>query len=261
MSTQQPKKKGTAGEQAAAAAEARKMSGRAQRKIAEEEAAKKRRMYFFGSLVALAAIIALVAFFVTRDEEDTREPLVKAPDSVVSASVDGRKIGTAGDKVVEIVEFGDYQCPGCGNFWKTATPMLIQEYVNTGKATFEFKDFAFLGEESQKAAEAAACAEDQGKYWEYHDLVYANQHGENQGYFSDGRLKELAGMVPGMDTATFSTCFDAGTHTADITAMVDEGKGLGVNSTPTIIIDGELVQYQGYDDLKAKIDAAIAKRQ
>lgn len=184
--------------------------------------------------------------------------LVEAPKPVNTAPVDGRKIGKP-DATVEIIEYGDYQCPGCGNFWKTATPQLIEEYVNTGKVTFAFHDMAFLGDESKRAAEAAACAEDQDHYWEYHDLIFANQHGENAGFFSDSRLKEMARMVEGLDGTAFDACLAAGTHRQDVLDMIEAGKKLGVVSTPTLVIDGELVQYRGYDDLKAKIDAALAK--
>ena len=135
--------------------------------------------------------------------------------------------------------------------------MLIEQYVNTGKITFEFRDFAFLGPESTKAAEAGMCAEDQDRFWDFHDTVFANQGSENKGYFSDGRLKDIAKQLD-LDVDAFNKCFDDRVHEEDVVNSYDEGSALGVNRTPTLVINGELVQYSGGADLQAKIDEALA---
>lgn len=134
--------------------------------------------------------------------------------------------------------------------------MLAAEYINTGKITFEYRDFAFLGPESGKAAEAAWCALDQDRFWDYHDTVFANHAGENKGAYSDKRLKQMAELV-GLDMEQFNTCFDDRVHKDDVSNAYDDGSALGVNRTPTLIINGEMVQYSGVDNLRAKLDEVI----
>jgi protein-disulfide isomerase len=136
------------------------------------------------------------------------------------------------------------------------TPQLVRDYVAAGKVRFEFRDYAFLGKDSTRAAEAAACALDQGKFWEYHETIFANHQGENVGAYSSGRLKEMAGFA-GLDEAQFASCLDERAHEGEIAGMVEEARGLGISGTPSFVIDGELVGWRGYEDLRARIDAAL----
>ena len=137
-------------------------------------------------------------------------------------------------------------------------PQFINDYVATGKVLFEFRDLAFLGDESTQAAQAAGCALDQGKFWPFHDTVYANQVAENSGAFSKGRLQQMA-QKANLDINVFNSCIDAQTHKNDVAAMVAEANKAGINSTPTFLVDGQKINYQGYDSLKAAIDAALKK--
>lgn len=141
---------------------------------------------------------------------------------------------------VTIVEFSDFQCPFCGRFFKTAEPQIIEKYVKTGKVKFVYRDFAFLGEESQWAAEAAECAHEQGKFWEYHDYLFNHQQGENQGAFSKANLKRFAGAV-GLDTEAFNGCFDSGKYTEEVQKDSSDGRALSVSGTPTNFINGKAV--------------------
>ena len=137
-------------------------------------------------------------------------------------------------------------------------PQFINDYVATGKVLFEFRDLAFLGDESTQAAQAAGCALDQGKFWPFHGTVYANQVAENSGAFSKGRLQQMA-QKANLDINVFNSCIDAQTHKNDVAAMVAEANKAGINSTPTFLVDGQKINYQGYDSLKAAIDAALKK--
>lgn len=210
-----------------------------------------------GAILAVIAALGLIALIVLREDDDSSKfPAPVAATSGITAEMDGR-VGGNPDATVHVVEWGDYQCPACAQFKAEVVPILIDEYVNTGKITFEFRDFAFLGPESTQAAEAAACALDQDKFWDYHSTIYANHNGENQGALSDDRLTDMAELV-GLDMETFSTCFDDGTHEDEIADSYEEGSALGVNSTPTLVIDGQLYKYTGIDDLRAILDAALA---
>lgn len=93
---------------------------------------------------------------------------------------------------VTIVLYVDFQCPFCGKFYKDNIQGLLMNYINNGQVKLVSRDFAFLGDESLKAAEAARCAGDQGKFWDYYDYLFARQKGENQGNFSNLNLKTFA---------------------------------------------------------------------
>lgn len=89
---------------------------------------------------------------------------------------------------VTYVEFADFQCPFCEQFYSQTEPQIINDYVKTGKVKFVFRNFAFLGPDSNTAAEGAYCANDQGKFWDYHNFLYSHQAGEGSGWAS---LKNL----------------------------------------------------------------------
>lgn len=143
-------------------------------------------------------------------------------------------------------------------FAREVEPQLISEYVATGKVLLEFRDLAFLGDESTQAAQAAGCALDQGKFWPFHDTVYANQVTENSGAFSKDRLQQIA-QKANLDMTAFNSCVDAQTHKDDVAAMAAEANKAGITSTPTILLNGQRVNVQGYGSLKTAIDAALKK--
>jgi len=136
-------------------------------------------------------------------------------------------------------------------------PQLVADYVETGRVRFEFHDYAFRGEEAVQAAEAAACAADQDAYWRYHDTLYLNQSGPNS--FTDARLKQMAETL-GLDTGTFNQCLDSGEKRAGVEASIAQAQAQGIDSTPTILIDGtELAEWHDYNAVKQAIDAELAK--
>ncbi|MDP2668925.1 MAG: DsbA family protein [bacterium] len=167
-------------------------------------------------------------------------------------------LGNPGAKVV-VVEYGDYQCPFCGKWFKEVEPQIINNYVKTGKAVFIFRDFAFLGEESIRSSEATRCANEQGKFWEYHNYLYGNQQGENQGAFSDENLKKIAATLK-LNTAAFNTCFDSGKHKQAVIDATAEGRSAGVQGTPATFINGILVSgAQPWTAFQSKIEAELKK--
>jgi protein-disulfide isomerase len=105
---------------------------------------------------------------------------------------------------------------------------------------FEFKDFAFIGQESIRAAEAASCALEQDSFWQYHDILFLNQKGENAGAFSDDHLRNFA-VALGLNEDDFNTCLDSDRYSSEINAGMTDASSLGVKSTPTFRINGELV--------------------
>ena len=131
--------------------------------------------------------------------------------------------------------------------------------METGKVRFGYLNFAFLGDESQWAAEAAECAGDQNAFWEYHDYLFSHQNGENQGAFSKDNLKAFAADMK-LDTTAFNTCLDSGKYTQLVTDQTNLGRGLGVQSTPTFAVNGQpVVGAVPYENFKQTIDALLAK--
>lgn len=148
-------------------------------------------------------------------------------------------LGNPAAKVV-LIEYGDFQCPFCGRFFKTTEPQLKEAYIKTGKAAFLWRDFAFLGEESIRAAEAARCAGEQGKFWDYHDKLFNSQNGENEGAFADQNLKRFAGEA-GLNKTVFNSCFNSGKYKKAVEDSTNEGKSLGVNGTPATFVNGQMI--------------------
>ncbi len=168
------------------------------------------------------------------------------------------RLGDANAKVT-IVEFSDFQCPYCGKFQQEVYPLIKQEYVDTGKASFVYLDFTFLGEESQFAAQAAKCAGEQGKFWEFHDRLFESQNGESQGAFVVSKLKGFArGIVP--STTAFNQCLDSKKYAQAVLDETALGRTAGVSGTPTVLINGKLiVGALPYTAFKQEIEAALAK--
>ena len=164
---------------------------------------------------------------------------------------------------ITIVEFGDYQCHQCYNWFHNTKPTVFQNYVDTGKVNFVFMDLAFLGMDSPKAAQASYCAEDQGKYWEYHNQLYTAQESQiDNGWANSQRLKAFAFSL-GLDMELFDSCLDSGKYAKRVLYNIAEAKKLGANGTPTFFIIGpdgqqqKLVGAQPYSVFKQVLDSMI----
>jgi protein-disulfide isomerase len=176
-------------------------------------------------------------------------------------SANDNALGNTGAKVAVVI-YEDFQCPFCERFFTDSEKNIRETYVKDGKVQLIYRDFAFLGPESIKAAEAARCAKDQGQFWEYHDYLFTHQDGENKGNFSDIRLKSFAKTL-NLDTAGFSQCLDSGKYTQAIKDAGNEGGNAGVQSTPKgfILKNGKVVDtIDGavpFATVKQKIDKAL----
>jgi protein-disulfide isomerase len=136
---------------------------------------------------------------------------------------------------------------------------MLDEYVNTGQVFFTYVPMSFLGDESKDAAEAALCANDQGKFWEMHETIYANHSGENQGAYSRDRLNTMAQNI-GLNMDQFNSCMDSGQHEGDVANYANVATQAGVTSTPTFVINnGEPFGWSSWEGLKSQIDAALGQ--
>ena len=141
------------------------------------------------------------------------------------------------DASVTIIEFGDFQCPKCDQWFQNEKSTVKSDYLDTGKANLYFVDFTFLGDDSISAAQASYCANEQGKYWEYHAHLYNNQGGINEGWASVDNLKQFASEV-GLDTMKFNACLDSGKYADRVSHNTSVGSSHGVEGTPAFFIVG-----------------------
>lgn len=159
---------------------------------------------------------------------------------------------------VTVIEFADFQCPFCGKFHMESATKIMETYVKTGKVKFVYRDFPFLGPESSDAAQAAQCARDQKRFWEFHNYLFEHQNGENGGAFSKENLKGFAKAV-GLNIQEFGSCLDSGKHADYVNNETQAGRSFGVSGTPTVFINGKpFVGAQPYQTFQSAIDAALA---
>lgn len=137
---------------------------------------------------------------------------------------------------VTIVEFSDYQCPFCGRYATQTMPQLLDEYVKTGRVRYVFKNFPLeqLHPSAEKAAEASACAGDQGKFWEAHDRFFRNQQA------LDAKQMQGHAAALGLDTTKFQQCLDSGGYASVVKADLAEGQKYNVRGTPSFFFGTEI---------------------
>ena len=208
---------------------------RARRQAPAAPAASRRAVLIVAALAVLAAAALIVAGIISRRQE-TSAPIQASLDT---ASVDrGRGVPTA---PVTIVEYADMQCPVCARFMREIEPKITNEFIKSGVVRLEYRHFAFLGRESQRAAEGCECAGEQGQFLNYRDTLLRNQAGENRGGFSDARLREIAGVLQ-LDTDAFRGCLASGRYADEVKRQTEAGKAQGVRSTPTFFVNGQMIQ-------------------
>ena len=143
-------------------------------------------------------------------------------------------LGSANAQIT-IVEFGDYQCEMCHSWFHNTRGTIIDNYVDTGKVNIIFVDLAFLGSDSPVAAQATHCANEQGKYWEYHSILYYKQEGIDNGWASKSMLKEYANELK-LDSDQFADCIDSGKYDKNVQDSYNDAVKLKVSSTPTFYL-------------------------
>jgi protein-disulfide isomerase len=241
-----------------------KVSKRQERRAKMQRQQQRQRLMLIG-LIVLGA--ALVVFAVVWPQiRPTGEVLTVSPTDLPNP--DGLSLGEPSAPVV-IDVFEDFQCPACKSFTENIEPLVIQNLVATGKARYVFRNYSFLdgngagnGGESDQAANASMCANEQGKFWEMHGTLYANWNGENLGTFSDRRLQAMAEAL-GLDMSAFNACFNANKYESEIQADFDLGGEMGVSGTPTVFVNGARVGDPGkvasYQQIADAVDAAAAQ--
>ena len=162
------------------------------------------------------------------------------------------------DAPVSIDLWADFQCPGCMQLANRVEPPLVTQFVEQGWAKITFHDAAFQGtgsyDKSVEAAAAARCAADQGKFWQMHDWLFANS-GERVGAFLPDKLTALA-EAAGLDVTAYASCMATGDKQAAVRQDTNDAVAMGINSTPTLLIDGS--PYTGAVTVADIGDAIVA---
>lgn len=243
--------------------------------MSSEKMSRQQRWIIVGLIVLGAVLVLWAAVWPqirsaaqpTAVASAVSEIIAITPTSLPEAS--GLSVGDPG-ATVTIDVFEDFQCPACQYFTQTIETRIIASLVTPGKARYVFHNYPFLDDrvpegqehESDQAASASMCANEQGKFWAMHDTLYANWNGENQGAFSALRLQAMAKSI-GLDMDAFQACFSANKYQADVQADFELGKQMGVDGTPSVFVNGSKVGQPGriatYDEIAQAVEQALNK--
>jgi len=195
------------------------------------------------------AAISIIAAFVTLNMVNSENELVleqNLPSESSNAQLTSLELFTAnaspilGDPnaPITLVEFGDYQCFFCNKFFHETEASILSNYVDTGKVKLIFKDFTIIGPDSILAAQATHCANDQGKFWDFHNILYNKWDGENNGWASLENLLSFAEEV-GLDIDQFTNCMTDEKYLPLVTASNQDARALGLTGTPGFFVIGK----------------------
>lgn len=220
-------------------------SGRERRKEAadrirreeEERRRKERRIRVVALLAVLVVVAGGTAFAVLRSKASTQGPVPVAASGPGGGIVLGPKTGQVA--VLNIYE--DFQCPFCAAFEKASGP-TIQAAVSAGKLRVVYHPVSFLGQESVRAANAAACASDEGKYLAFHNELYANQPAEGTGGYTIPDLINL-GLKAGVTSSSFAKCVTTMKYSGWVNAVQQDFDSSGYKGTPTVVLNGRQLSF------------------
>jgi len=216
-------------------------------------------------VIVIAVVIAFTQYQTgwESSNEMVMEQFLKSQQKAQLEFENGSPILGSESAPVTIVEFGDYQCEACYHWFHNTRSTLIDNYIETGKAKLVFVDMPFLGRDSITAAHASYCAEDQGKYWEYHTMLYNFQDGPpDSGWADRDRLNSFAFSLD-MNIDEFNECMNSSKYKNRVKANFDEAMKNDAKSTPTFIIisqDGKTEKFAGaqpYSVFAATIESML----
>ncbi len=188
------------------------------------------------------------------------------PQIIRNISIDDDPMKGDPDASITIVEFSDFQCPFCAKFHETTLPQLEQNYIKTGKVNFVYRDFPIqnIHPNAAPAALASECADDQGKFWEMHDLIFENQQIWKDLPISQSvELYKKYALDIGLDSNEFDSCMDSGKHLDEIQKDLNDGRAYGISGTPGFFVGNEKIGFipitgaQPYSTFQRVIDGQL----
>lgn len=245
-------------------------SGRSLTRASTSGGRDSRPILLITGLVAIVAVVVIAAAFIaTQPKAVTDTPIAPGAALTTPSGIptNGRTLGNA-NAPVTLELWSDFRCTGCFQFMSDREPLLVQNFVKSGKLKITYNDFLTIDSngvtESRDAANAAWCAADQGKFWVMHDWLFANQSpAEAPGAFTIDRLVQI-GQAAGLDMTSYQACVRNGSHLSDIAA---EKVPSDATFTPATYIDGKQIvgplgtdgqpTVASYDVLAAAINAKL----
>jgi protein-disulfide isomerase len=222
-------------------------------------------------IVLVAAGALLIAFALLRSlilsnqamANATLVPVIEVTPRTITTQVNGVHLGDP-NALVKVDVYEDFRCSVCLYYTENFEPQIIQSYVDTGKVYYTFHSFIVIDgndgtDASYRSANAALCAGEQGRFWDYHDTLYANQVSEDASLFTDVRLIAMAQNL-NLDMTAFNKCYQAKKYASDIQGDISQAHTLNLTGTPSILVDGKLLQIQTFNDVSAAIDVALAAK-
>ncbi len=249
---------------------AKKEETKSKRQMVREQRERRQRQQRLLTILIVAGIAVFIAGLmivpgILEAATPVGEIVMVTPEA--RPMVNGKSMGDT-NAPVKIEVWEDFQCPACRQYSESVEPLVVQNYVATGKVLYTFRQFPFLDDrsgskESDQAANASMCAAEQGKFWEYHDFLYANWNSENAGAFSDKRLVAFAEAL-GLDMNQFNQCFEANTYKNVIDEDLAAGIQAGVQGTPSVFVNGQIIRpgfVPTFEDIAQAVEAALAPQQ
>ncbi len=230
------------------------------RNVVRNASIRPKKPYWILVVVAVVGA-SILAYAMSRKPAVSDAAPVTPPDPATAGPPQGYLIGKA-DAPVKIEEFADFECPGCARFATITEPDLHKRIIETGLANLTYYDFPLpQHRNSQSASNAAACADEQGKFWPMHDQLFGAQDQWNTEATHNPKPMFMSyAAAVGLDAAKFEACYDARKYQKRVNANLAEGLRRHVSSTPTFVIAGKkYASILPYDELKAIVDSAAKK--
>lgn len=245
---------------------AKKIETKSKRQAIKEQRVKRQRQQRLVLILVIAgAALIVAAVLIVPQIQRAAAPVGEVIQITPKARTNenGTSLG-APDAPVLIEVWSDFQCSACRIFTEGIEPLILENYVTPGKARYVYRQYPFLDDnsivkESDQAANASMCAADQNRFWDYHDILFANWNSEKSGTFADKRLVAFAEIL-GLDMDKFRTCFRADALKSQIEQDLQEGNNRGVNGTPSVFVNGQLLtpgKVPSYEVVAEAIEAGL----
>jgi protein-disulfide isomerase len=218
-------------------------------------------------LVAAGALLIAYAFIrplissTQATANATQNPVIAVTPRAFSTHVNGVHLGDP-NASVKVDVFEDFRCSMCLYYTQNFEPQIIQTYVDAGKVYYTFHSFIVIDgndgtDASYRSANAAMCAGEQGRFWDFHDTLFANQVNEDASLFTDVRLVAMAQNLK-LDMTAFNQCYQAKKYAPDIQADISQAHTFNLTGTPSILVNGKFINIKSFSEVSTAIDAALA---
>jgi protein-disulfide isomerase len=243
-----------------------KMSKRQEiRQRRQRERTRNRILVIFlvsaGALLIAFAFIRPLILQTQATATANQGPVISITPRAINTTVNGVHLGNP-NAPVKLDVYEDFRCSACLNYTQNYEPQIIQTYVETGKVYYTIHSFIVIDgndgtDASYRSANAAMCAAEQGHFWDYKNTLFANQVTESASLFTDERLVTMAQNL-NLDMTAFNQCYQAKRYASDIQNDISQAHSLNLTRTPSILVDGSVLQIQFFTQVATAIDAALA---